>query len=160
MTFAPRVLAIHPTQWGFAYAVLEGSDRLIGWGTFKVEDTERFVDRLDLLRERYKPQILVVEDLRGTQRGERARQRIEDAVHRAGAWGISSARVARERVKVLFPDTRGTKYEIASELAKLFPLLRRRLPNKRKPWLPEDKRMGVFDAVSFALTVLHDLRSD
>jgi hypothetical protein len=152
-----RVLCIQPTTWGFAYAVLEGESRLIGWGTFKVKDERAFAARLDLLRRRFEPQLVVVEDVRGSQRGLSARQRIQQAIAQAGAWGISSATVARDRVKALFPETRGTKYEIACELATLFPPLRRRLPNKRKPWLPEDKRMGVFDAVSFALTVLKGL---
>lgn len=154
---ATRTLALQPTRWGAAFAVLEGSGALLDWGTFRVDDDRAFPKQLDALQERYEPQLVVFEDLRGSQRGDRARERLADVLSRAGVWGVSSASVSRARVRAMFPATAGTKIEVARAIARSFPQLRRRLPNKRKPWLPEDKRMSVFDAVSFALTVLREL---
>ena len=44
-----------------------------------------------------------------------------------------------------------TKYEGAVAIAKRFPELAPRLPRFRKPWMSEDYRMSIFDAVGFAL---------
>jgi hypothetical protein len=46
------------------------------------------------------------------------------------------------------------KYRMACVIADRFPELASRLPPERKPWMAEDARMGIFDAASFALTVL------
>jgi len=70
-----RTIAIDPTRRGFAFAVLEGSDGLLDWGAVRVPRSRRgqgFVERLELLIERYSPRLLVVEDCRDTRRGRRA----------------------------------------------------------------------------------------
>ena len=46
-----------------------------------------------------------------------------------------------------------TKYEIAVAIAERFPELGQILPPPRKLWMPEDKRMGTFDAVAWGLTL-------
>jgi hypothetical protein len=43
-----------------------------------------------------------------------------------------------------------TKQAIAEAIAKHIPALERYLPPIRKPWMPEDARMGLFDAVALA----------
>jgi len=45
-----------------------------------------------------------------------------------------------------------TKQEIAIAIAERFPELAPRLPRFRKPWMSEDYRMSIFDAVALALT--------
>jgi hypothetical protein len=62
--------------------------------------------------------------------------------------------VTRESVRRLFAPTGTTKFEIALAITKTFPELASRLPRKRKPWMSEDERMNLFDAVAFALTAL------
>jgi hypothetical protein len=55
-------------------------------------------------------------------------------------------------LQVFIPDGQGTKHELAEILAKQFPEeLGSRLPPKRKAWMSEDSRMGIFDAVALAL---------
>ena len=44
------------------------------------------------------------------------------------------------------------KYEIAVAIANRFPELAPRLPRFRKPWMSEDYRMSIFDAVGFAVS--------
>jgi len=44
------------------------------------------------------------------------------------------------------------KQEIAGAIAKRFPELAPRLPRFRKPWMSEDYRMSIFDAVGLAIT--------
>lgn len=46
------------------------------------------------------------------------------------------------------------KEEVAKALASHFPELQEYLPRHRKPWMNEDERMGVYDALSFAMAAL------
>ncbi|MES3031684.1 MAG: hypothetical protein V4699_00365 [Patescibacteria group bacterium] len=51
--------------------------------------------------------------------------------------------------QVYFADDVGTKHALAEILAKRFPdELGHRLPPKRKPWMSQDSRMDIFDAVA------------
>ncbi|MCX6925726.1 MAG: hypothetical protein NT154_21315, partial [Verrucomicrobia bacterium] len=49
---------------------------------------------------------------------------------------------------------RGTKHALAEIIAQRFPEeLGFRVPPKRRPWMSEDFRMDIFDAVALALMV-------
>jgi hypothetical protein len=55
-------------------------------------------------------------------------------------------------VKQVFSESgASTKYEIAVAIAQRFPELAPRLPRFRKPWMSEDYRMSIFDAVALAI---------
>lgn len=155
-----RTIAIDPTRHGFAFAVLEGREGLLDWGVVRVQGEkreDRFLERLDRLLERYHPRLLVVEDCRDTRRGARACRWIGMAIAVAGRYEMSSATVARRRVKATFRAYGTTKHEIAEAIADHFPELASRLPPKPKIWLPEPERMRIFSAVSLALVGLSEL---
>ena len=60
--------------------------------------------------------------------------------------------VSRAELKQAFAESgAGTKYEIAMAIANRFPELAPRLPRFRKPWMGEDYRMSIFDAVALAI---------
>ena len=69
-------------------------------------------------------------------------------------------RVARSRKQVsvvLSTDRALSKHEIAEILAKRFPEeLGSRLPPKRRPWMSEDSRMDIFDAVAMGVTFFNN----
>ena len=65
--------------------------------------------------------------------------------------------MTRAQVAQHFEASGGTKYEIAVAITRWLPELEGYLPPRRKLWFPEDERMNVFDAVSFALTALWPL---
>ena len=48
-----------------------------------------------------------------------------------------------------------TKYQIATTIAQWLPEFEPRLPPFRKPWMSEDYRMSIFDAVALALTFFY-----
>jgi hypothetical protein len=52
---------------------------------------------------------------------------------------------------MLSPMAIRNKDQMARFLAQRFPELVRYVPPERKPWMSEDERMAIFDAVSFAL---------
>jgi hypothetical protein len=73
------------------------------------------------------------------------------------------------KVRLVSPSTRleafaevgaSTKCQIATALAERFPVLRRALPPVRKPWMTEDHRMGIFDAVALAVAFFHAEEGD
>lgn len=71
----------------------------------------------------------------------------------SSAKNVKTRNISRSQVRKAFtPFGAVTKYEIALEIAKQFPQLELRLPRIRKPWMSEDERMNIFDAVALALT--------
>jgi hypothetical protein len=84
------------------------------------------------------------------------RELIDDIAILASARKIKVTRLARSAAKQAFGGARGlTKHEIATAIARLFPELAPRLPPLRKPWMPEDYRMAIFDSVALALSFFH-----
>jgi hypothetical protein len=62
---------------------------------------------------------------------------------------------SRAKVKQAFSKSgTSTKQEIALDIVNRFHDLAPRLPRFRKPWMSEDYRMSIFDAVGLALTFL------
>lgn len=82
-----RAVSIDPTRLGLAYAVLEGSGRLVDWGIVELPDRtqESFVRRVSSLLDYFEPQILVLEDGRSTRRKARARRQIAGLIDEAAA---------------------------------------------------------------------------
>jgi hypothetical protein len=150
-----RAVAIDPTTRGFAYAVLEGPENLIDWGTVHalVRTDAKILSRVEQILDRARPDLLVVEDGHGTRRRGRARRLIKGIEDLAKRRQLPVVRVARLRVQQAFSPA-STKQEIAEAISRTFPELVPRLPRFRKPWMTEDERMNIFDAVSFALVAL------
>jgi hypothetical protein len=159
-----RVLAIDPTSKGYAFAVLEGPERLLDFGTAELsaKDESAYLERIDSLFDRYLPHGLIVENPHGP--GSRRVPRIANLIREIEliAWRreVDCRRVSRGEVKVVFGESGTTKQEIAVAISRWFPELEGRLPDPRKPWKPEAERMSVFDAVSFALTAFRTLPSE
>ena len=60
-------------------------------------------------------------------------------------------------MNTFIPDSQGTKHMLAEIIAKRFPEeLGSRLPPKRKPWMSEDFRMNIFDAVAEVIVAIQD----
>ena len=68
--------------------------------------------------------------------------------HKVNVKLLTRAKVRR----AFLADGEGTKHALAVLLAARFPKeLQTRLPPKRRPWMSEDYRMGIFDAVALAV---------
>jgi Holliday junction resolvasome RuvABC endonuclease subunit len=149
-----RVLAIDPTSRGFGYTVLEGPECLIDWAVVSVKDNRglKILARIEELFQNYDPETVVMENIVGSRRGPHATWLLDEVSARASTHHIEVRRYSRDAVRRVFA-TRSvrTKHEIALLIAKSYPELTPRLPPYRKPWMPEDDRMAIFDAASFAL---------
>lgn len=151
-----RTLAIDPTTAGFGFVACEGSDRLVDWGLARLEqpDAILYQKRVEKLLDRVRPQVLVLEDMRDSRRGDRATAWAQLAGKCARKRGIRVERVKRAEVSRHFASSGKTRWRVAVAISHLFPELAPSLPKKRRIWESEDRRMAIFAAASFALTFL------
>jgi len=150
-----RVLAIDPFSRGIGFAVLEGPERLIDWGlkTTGRADNEKAIRATLALVARFQPDVLAVEDSGavGSRRCGRV-QTLLDRIVSTKARRLPVRRVSRGQLSAIGPlPQAGTKHGRACLLAERFPELQLSLPRFRKPWMSEDDRMAIFDAVGFAV---------
>ena len=154
-----RVLAVDPSTRGFGYALFEGPDRLVDWGTKDIRKDKHAaaLQKTEELIRRYEPAVLVMEDFghARSRRNLRVRRLTKQMFALARRSGIKEHALPLVAVYQQFSKRRAqTKYDIASTLAREFPALMLRLPPKRKPWQSEDSRMSIFDAAALAVTYL------
>jgi len=152
-----RVLAVDPSTRGLGFAVLEGPDRLIDWGVKETKNDKKrkSLKLIDDLIGLYQPRVIVVEDYaaKGSRRCGRVRELINDISKLAVKRNVKVRSFSRLKVKQVFAESGATnKYEIAVAIAKRFPELAPRVPRFRKPWMSEDYRMSIFDAVGLGVT--------
>ncbi|MGA2116675.1 MAG: hypothetical protein ABSH56_18200 [Bryobacteraceae bacterium] len=142
-----RILAIDPFSRGVGFAVLEGPDELIDWGlkTTGSADNKKAVRRIKALIDRYQPDVLALENWEST--GARRCRRVEILLNliATGTWkGLRVRLVSRLQLHSIGPLPHvSTKFGRAE--------LNPYLPPVRKPWMSEDDRMSIFDAVAFAV---------
>jgi len=153
----PRVLAIATSTRGFGFVLLEGLDTLADWGVKSVtgDKNTQSVAKVKELIAHYRPDVLVLEDTsaKPLRRSERIRRLSKQIVTLAATRTVKVKLFSREQVRqAFFADGQGTKHAVAEILAQRFPEeLSSRLPPKRRPWMSEDSRMDIFDAVALAM---------
>ncbi len=148
-----RVLAVDPSTRGFGFAVLEGADRLIDWGTrtARRDKNRQCLRKVEELIEIYLPEVLVVEkcDARESRRCARVWRLIAAMTKLAMARKIRVRRSSRRQVRAVFSRFGASmKHEIATVIAKRFPELAPHLPPARKAWMSEDQRERIFGAIA------------
>jgi Holliday junction resolvasome RuvABC endonuclease subunit len=150
-------MAIAPSTRGFGFAVVEGQETLVDWGVKTVEGAKnaQSIRKVKKLITQYQPGTLVLEDAsaKHSRRSSRIRKLAQQIVKVAATHKVSTKSFSRDQVmKAFFTDGKGTKHLLAEIMAKRFPeQLSLQLPPKRKPWMSEDSRMGMFDAVVLAM---------
>lgn len=162
-----RVLALDPITKGFGFAVLDGPHSLIDWGLKGTSRWEEPRERWCLrqvaeLIDFYQPDRVVIEDCVDprSRRGQTSRRLIERIGEVARGRDVAVRRISRAALRRAFaPEGGGTKYKIALAIAMQFPELAWRVPPIRKPWMSEDARMAIFDAVALALAVFSQRRA-
>ena len=153
----PRILGIVPSTRGFGFALLEGLDTLADWGvkTVKGEKNDRAILKVEALIELYQPDVMVLEDTSVTPvaRSNRIRALTRRIATVAKRRRVTVVLVTREQVRSsFFGEGPGTKQALAEIVADRFSEeLGFQLPPKRKPWMSEDHRMAIFEAVALAL---------
>ena len=154
---AVRILAIAPLSRGLGYAVMEGPERLVACGNKAILRNKNagalaWVNRFI---EFYQPDLLVLPDVSAddTRRADRIKTLHRKIVAWAGKKQLKVRLISITRVRTqLLGEATGTKFAVAKMLAEKYPeALGTRLPPKRRPWMSEDPRMDIFDAVGLAV---------
>lgn len=149
---ARRVLALEVVSTVCAFVVLEGTERLVEWGSRGVtDDVSRFLPKLDREVMRYRPDVLVVEDAGHSKKGERVRTHLAWVEQWADDHELLWSAIARTDLKTWSEHLGPTKEARAGALATLFPELKPLVPPPRKVWEAEAKRLSVFVALQRAL---------
>ena len=157
-----RILAVAVTSRGIGFAVMEAPGTLVDWGVKQPKPyrEDRCVAHLYRLVNQYEPARVVLED--PTARPRRCSCRVERLFRRirevAAAQGVRTRAIRKQAVRKAFtPDARITKFAMSRRIAEILPVLARRLPPYRKPWMSEDYRMAIFDAAALGLAYYHTL---
>ena len=151
-----RVLALDPMSRGFGFGVHEGPTNLVVWGIRNAPNNNprALLRKISELIALYQPEAIVIEDCRHVR--SRRRQRVRAVITQVAALATQDTEVQlipAALVHSVFGTGRAvTKYQIATLVAEHFPEVGYRLPPERKPWMPEDARFAIFDAMAFALT--------
>jgi len=149
-----RSLAVTPSTRGFGFAVLEG-EILVDWGVKPVTGDKNTgsVAKVKELLILYHPARFILEDAESSRRAARICALHAELVRVAKEHQVRVIVLTRTRVRRrFFADGEGTKHELALQLAERYPEeLKLRLPPKRRLWMSEDYRMGIFDAVALGL---------
>ena len=155
----PRILAIAPSTRGFGFAVIEGQETLVDWGVkaVKGDKNEACLARVEELIVHYEPEVVVLENhsTEHSRRSDRIQALGRQLIALAAMCNVKAALFSRDQVRRgFFADAKGTKHALAEILAQRFPEeLGFRLPPKRRPWMSEDYRMDIFEAVALALMI-------
>ncbi|MDR3500678.1 MAG: hypothetical protein P4L72_15800 [Parvibaculum sp.] len=152
------VLAIRPSTRGFAFALFEGPLSPLNWGTRGASGSQRnarLLEAFGRLVENLQPDVLVLEDLSAptARRSGRSRRLQRLIAGYAEGQAIEVRSYSRTHIRECFAEAGAvTRHEIASAIAARVHALKTQLPPARKPWMNEDTRMHLFDAVSLVMT--------
>lgn len=151
------VLAVQPMPRGFGWTAFAGPFGLHEWGlTYVRNDVNRgSIERIERLIDRLSPETLVLEAYEGPSatRSERVARLGRSLAALAAARNIEVAVYTRGDVRACFATVGArTRQEIAEAVARNHPELRSRLPQARKAWQCEDRRMALFAAAALIAT--------
>lgn len=152
-----RILALYPTARGFGFALFDHEERLMDWGIVGVRSSEKngpTLRAIERLIEKLEPTTIACEDTRSLDSRRHARIRIllHEVYARATVRRLQVFRFTRSTIRNYFGIH--TKHELAEMIAAAYPGLAPRLPPKRKPWMSEDARQSLFDAVALGIVGL------
>jgi len=152
-----RILAIAPLSRGLGYAVMEGPDKLVICGNKAIlcDKNSGALAWVNRFIQFYQPDVLVLPNVTAadTRRAARIKMLHRQIVAWAGKKKVKVRLVSVTQVRTqLLGDSKGTKFAVAQMLAAKYSTeLGLRLPPKRRPWMSEDPRMDIFDAVGLAV---------
>jgi hypothetical protein len=145
------ILAVDPGDRGLAFVHFENG-MLLDWGRRGSSGEELKV--LDGMLDRFKADVLVLEDPDAPRSERRARMRrvLRLMAKRAAEKGVEVRRVSRYAVRRAWREQAKTnKHTVAAALAADFPEIGPYVPRQRRTWESEDPRTGIFDALVLVL---------
>lgn len=148
-----RIMSVYINTIGFGYVVLNNGEILdYGIVTVRPVQNDKGFSKVNEIGEYYQPSILILEDYKNSNKSERVKiltKRIYDN------WKdkVKICRYSRQQIKDTFQIFGArNKFEIGRKIVEIYPQLKTKLPDKRKPWEPENYYQGIFDAMTLVLT--------
>ncbi|MFN8279014.1 MAG: hypothetical protein U0V49_01900 [Saprospiraceae bacterium] len=151
------VYAIYPNAQGFGFVYMNGPRQLLDFGIVRINPicNFRLLDRIKKSLDYFKPSIVILLDpeAKASRTGNRIIKLISKITDFANQENLQVANISRDQIREVFENFGViTKFEISQWLLTEFTQLETRRPRERKLWTSEDRNMGVFDALSLALT--------
>jgi hypothetical protein len=153
-----RILALHVTSRGFAYCIFEGPGSLADWGIKHVTSegkNRNCLAAIEHLVARFDPHAIVFEDTDevGGRRSARVKHLLRMTSKLADRVSVDTYCYPWQVVFEVFRDGKpDTRHDLATMIAVILPAIKKRLPPKRKAWLPMDPRQALFDAAALGIT--------
>jgi hypothetical protein len=155
-TKSPSTLALYPNGVGFGYAFFLDQQTPIDCGVIPVKplSNRKLLMKMKHFMELYEPEVVVLKKPCGIGNSrKRVRKLIDDVVSVALASAYPVKKYSRKEIRYAFEQFKcETKMDIASKIVQVMPQFKDRLPKLRKPWMAEGYHMGMFDAISLAMT--------
>jgi Holliday junction resolvasome RuvABC endonuclease subunit len=151
-------LALHPSSKGFSWVAFSNPFTIEDFGTVGTRapgKNAKCLRRIEKLISRLQPGILVLEAFEPGQsvRATRITKLGRAIVCYAIAERIDVAIFSFKEVQQQFVHLGATtRQDIAEAIGRLFPLLARHLPNRRRAWESEKWRLSLFCAAALGLT--------
>lgn len=146
------VLALYPNSRGLGFACVELPKKLMDSGIFNSQplNNRKILRQVERYLDYYKPHLVVVRDADVLSiKGRRIKRLLKEIESLAVQRNLMVHRYSRQQVQYAFQQFGAqTKYEISKQIVEWFPELTKRAPRLRKPWLPEDYSMGIFDCLA------------
>lgn len=156
---AIRIIGIAATARGFAFAVVEGADRLIDYGGHKNSSQGQLIHQLDAVIKRSRPLFVACEVARHAEKSDRGRRFIEALKAACVPYGIMVLCVERREVGGGGRAASVTDHELCQAVAARFPLLANAIPSPRRHWDAPSQRVGIFLAAAAAAAGWDHFRS-
>lgn len=148
------VLSIYPNQVGFGYAYLDGPTNLIDYGVVGVSPVcnRKLLRRIKKSINYLKPTLILLRDHK-TKQSPRVKRLVKQVIKYCKSNDLEVYQYNRNDIRNVFDQFKAkTKYEIAKTMVKWMPELKPKMPYVRKLWMTESHNMGIFDALSLAMT--------
>ena len=150
------VLAFSPTSRGIGYAVFEGPQNPLDWGVKEARASKnaQCLKRVKEIIRFYGPDLIVIEnEEKANRRGLRVHRLLKDIAVAAKQCNLTTYPISKVTIDGVFSQFQAhTKFQRAARIIEWLPELKLLTPRERKPWMSEDYRMGIFDAMTLALT--------
>lgn len=161
IAYRSLTLGLYPTARGFAWVAFSSPFAPHDWGYCRLDKgprhqkNERCLARIEKLLRRLEPEALILEsfDERSAIQSPRLQRLSKSLAALASDRSLSVSVYTRTDVKKAFePVGAVSRHEIACTISRQVPALRDLLPNKRKRWEGQDKRLSIFNAAALVLT--------
>ncbi len=149
-----RIVSLDVHSRTLAYAVFEGSMQLLDFSVSRSTHSGFHAGRVETLVRKFQPGVIVLRKVHaGSSRDTTAsRAAIKSIRAKAKNLSVPAVFIDKRLIDETFqPHCKPTKHKIAVLLAACYPALAWYVPRKRKPWMPEDRRMQYFDAAATGL---------